>query len=137
MSFVLDCSVAVAWCFADEASSAADALLGRLRDQGAVVPQLWHLEVGNVLTLAERRGRLTASNLLLGIELLLMLPIVTDHQTPAQAVRSVLALAREHRLTTYDAAYLELAIRRGLPPATRDTDLQRAARRIGTSLLAA
>lgn len=137
MSFVLDCSVAVTWCFADEASPATDALLGRIEEQGALVPQLWHLEVGNVLIQAERRGRITAGDMAARVELLRRLPIATDDETAARALRDVLTLAREQRLTTYDASYLELAARRGLPLATRDEELREAAGRMGVGLLAA
>lgn len=135
MSFVLDCSVAVTWCFADEASASTDALLDQMQEQGAVVPQLWHLEIGNVLAQAERRGRIMAGDMAARIELLRRLPITTDNETAVRALRDVLALAREQRLTTYDASYLELAARRGLPLATRDNDLQKAARRMGLALL--
>jgi predicted nucleic acid-binding protein len=127
----------VTWCFADEASASTDALLDQMQEQGAVVPQLWHLEIGNVLTQAERRGRITAGDMAARIELLRRLPIVTDDETAGRALRDILALAREQRLTTYDASYLELAARRGLPLATRDTALQKAADRLGLGLLAA
>ena len=135
MSVVLDCSVAVTWCFADEASAACDALLDRMQEQEAVVPQLWHLEIGNVLIQAERRGRITAADLAARLDLLRRLPIVIDDETTSRALRDVLSLAREHRLTTYDAAYLELAARRGLPLATKDGKLWQAAQGIGVALL--
>jgi predicted nucleic acid-binding protein len=104
--FVLDCSVAVSWCFEDEAAGAKDALLELARDEGAVVPSLWYLELGNVLLRADRRGRLSA-------------------------LRETLALARAEQLTSHDAAYLEVAMRRGLPLATKDRGLCAAAERIG------
>ena len=135
MSFILDCSVAVTWCFADEASPSSDALLDRMQDHGAMVPQLWHLEIGNVLAQAERRGRITAADITARIGLLRRLPIVTDDETAARVLRDVLAHAREHGLTTYDASYLELAARRSLPLATRDGALKRAAERLGLELL--
>lgn len=137
MSFVLDCSIAVTWCFADEASPSTDALLDQMQEQGALVPVLWHLEVGNVLVQAERRGRIAAGDMAARIELLRRLPITTDDETAGRALRDILALARTHRLTTYDASYLELATRRGLPLATRDRDLQEAAGRMGVELLPA
>lgn len=137
MSFVLDCSVAVTWCFPDEANAASDALLDRLADQVAVVPTLWYLEIANVLIQAERRGRITAGALTARIALLEQLPIVADDETTARALHDILSLAREQRLTTYNACYLELAARRGLPLATRDRELQRAAERLGVGLLAA
>lgn len=137
MSFVVDCSVAVTWCFADEASPAADALLDRMQEAGAVVPALWHLEIGNVLLQAERRGRLTAADQAARVALLRRLPLETDAETTSRALGEILLLARAQRLTTYDAAYLELAARRGLPLATRDRALQAAAEQLGVALLAA
>ncbi len=135
MSFVLDCSVAVTWCFADEASPLSDALLNRLEERGALVPQLWHLEIGNVLLQAERCGRLTSADVTARIHLLGKLPIATDSETAIRALQDVLSLARQHGLTTYDAAYLELAARRGLPLATRDHALRRAAEHSGLDVL--
>lgn len=134
---VLDCSVAVSWCFEDEASPETDALLERVRDGGALVPALWHLELGNVLVQAERRKRLTAANTTTRLELIADLPIVTDDETPTRALREVLTLARAEGLTTYDAAYLELAMRKGLPLATKDRTLRDAAKRAGVASLPA
>ena len=132
---VLDCSVAVAWCFEDEASPETDAVLERVRDEGALVPALWHLELGNVLVQAERRKRLTAADTTTRLELIADLPIVTDDETPTRALREVLTLARAEGLTTYDAAYLELAMRKGLPLATKDRTLRDAAKRAGVASL--
>ncbi len=132
---VLGCSVAVAWCFEDEASPETDAILERVRDDGAVVPALWHLELGNVLIQAERRKRLTAADTATRLELIGALPILTDDETPARALGEVLTLARADGLTTYDAAYLELALRKGLPLASRDRALTDAARRCGVMCL--
>jgi predicted nucleic acid-binding protein len=133
--FVLDCSVAVSWCFEDEAAEETDALLERARDEGALVPALWHLELGNVLLQAERRGRLNAADVTTRLALIGDLPILTDGETSLRALRETLTLARAETLTTYDAAYLELAIRRGLPLATKDRSLQVAARRMGLKTL--
>lgn len=135
MTLVVDCSVAVAWCIDDEASPDTDALLERVRDEGAVVPGLWHLELANVLLQAERRGRLKAADVAGRLELLRALPITTDDETPARAWRDVLALARAERLTTYDAAYLELALRKRAELATKDRELIEAARRAGLVVL--
>jgi predicted nucleic acid-binding protein len=135
VSFVLDCSVAVAWCFEDEAGPATDALLDQLQHQEAVVPGLWHLEIANVLVQAERRGRIAAADLNARVGLLRKLPLQTDDDMAGRALRDILALARQHRLTAYDAAYLELAVRRGLPLATRDRELRQAADRMGVGLL--
>ena len=134
---VLDCSVAVSWCFEDEASAETDALLDRVAGEGAVVPALWHLELGNVLIQAERRKRLTAADTTTRLELIADLPITTDDETPVRALREVLTLARAEGLTTYDAAYLELAMRKGLPLATKDRAIIEAAKRIGIEHLPA
>lgn len=135
-SFVLDCSVAVAWLLEDERIPEADALLDRLEGGGeAVVPGLWRLELGNVLAGAERRGRIGATGIARCLGLLARLPIVADRNTEERALREILELSRGEYLTTYDAAYLELAMRRGLPLATLDRSLARAARRVGLDFL--
>ncbi|QSA96921.1 type II toxin-antitoxin system VapC family toxin [Methylococcus sp. EFPC2] len=133
--FVLDCSIAVSWCFEDEASAATDELLERVRDETALVPALWHLELGNVLLQAERRGRISTGDVTARLELLANLPIATDEETTTRALREVLTLARAEKLTTYDAVYLELAMRRGLPLATKDHALADAAKRVGIIVL--
>jgi predicted nucleic acid-binding protein len=131
----IDASVTAAWCFADEATAASDALRAGLIDQGAVVPVLWHAESANVLLVAERRKRITPDRCAELLELLGELPIETDDGT--QRIRGpVVRLARTHRLTVYDAIYLELAIRRELPLATRDKDLRKAALSAGVPLIA-
>ena len=136
MSVVIDSSMALTWCFEDEASAQTDALFERVRDDGAVVPALWHLELANVLLHAEKRGRIAPADVATLLKLISELPITTDHETAMRAWREVIALARAENLTAYDAAYLELAVRRGLPLSTRDVALIGAARRIGVTVLA-
>lgn len=132
---VLDCSVALSWCFEDEAAEETDALLERVRDEGAIVPALWHLELGNILLQAERRGRIHAADVTTRLALLGDLPILTDGETSVRALRETLLLARTEMLTTYDAAYLEVSLRRGLPLATKDHDLRAVAQRLGIKTL--
>ena len=120
--------------FRREASPESDALFEQVRDQGAVVPGLWHLEVANVLLQAERRGRIAPGDVTMRLELIAELPITTDNETTARAWREILALARAEGLTTYDATYLELAIRRGLPLQTKDAALITAAKRSGVAV---
>jgi len=133
--FVVDCSVAVAWCFEDEATPALDALLELVQTEGAVVPAWWTLEVTNVLLLAARRGRTASEAVQERLALLDMLAIETDTQGLGAVWRStVLALAQTEALTVYDAVYLELAIRRGLPLASSDKALRRAAAQRGVPL---
>lgn len=133
---VLDCSIAVAWCFADEATTALDALLDQVQAEGAIVPPLWTLEVGNVLTQAAKRGRLAPDAVRTRLQLLDMLPIATDDRGTGPVWRdNLLTLAEATGLTIYDATYLELAIRRALPLATADKALRAAARKRGVRLL--
>ncbi len=132
---MIDSSVALTWCFEDEASPAADRLLAQLTDTGAVAPSLWPLEVLNGLAMAERRGRLTTLARHEKISFLQALPISLDHETAAQAWTTTTRLAERYRLTLYDAAYLELAQRLNLPLATLDKELREAARALGLPLL--
>ena len=126
-SFVLDASVALAWCFDDEGTPQGWALFDRLRSAPGHVPALWALEVGNILLGAERRRRITQARTVEFLEILGELDIRVEPDTPGRAFRDVLPLARQQQLTTYDAAYLELAMRLGLPLATKDKALARAA----------
>jgi predicted nucleic acid-binding protein len=135
---VLDCSVAVAWCFEDEATEALDALLDRVQTDGAVVPSWWMLEVANVLLMAARRGRIAREAVQERLALLDMLAIETDVEGVGPVWRStVLTLAQTEMLTFYDAVYLELAIRRGLPLASSDKALRRAATQRGVAVVPA
>lgn len=135
--FVLDCSVAVAWCIEDEAAAETDALLERAASEGALAPGLWPLELANVLLQAVRRRRLEVADAMARLELLRALPIRIDEATAERAWRETLALARSEGLTAYDAAYLELAMRAGLPLASRDRELRQAAGCNGVALLPA
>lgn len=131
MSAVVDASIAVAWCFDDEASPATEELLEYVRDNGAIVPGHWHMELANVLLQGEKRGRITASDIAVCLEVMAELAITTDRDTVPRAWHEIMTLARAERLTIYDAAYLELAMRRGLPLMTRDDELRAAAVRVG------
>lgn len=133
--FVLDASVTFAWCFQDEASAAADALLDRVERDGAMVPGVWPLEVANVLLVAERRRRITTAAADRFVDLVAALPIAVDDETAARALGDTIDLARRFGLTAYDAAYLELARRHRLPLATRDAELRKAAPGAGVKLL--
>jgi len=133
--FVLDASIALSWCFADEASEATDLILDRLRETGALVPPLWFSEVGNALLQAERRGRITAPDVAVRLELISALPVFVDQNGVGRAWNEVLALARSAQLTAYDAAYLELAQYFRIPLATRDRALAAAARRLDVEVL--
>ena len=126
--FVVDCSVTMAWCFEDEADAYSLSALAALSEGVAIVPSIWPLEVANVLVVAERRGRLREPASLRFLALLGELPILVDRAVTAPLVPSLVALARRHRLSAYDAAYLDLAQREAAPLATRDRALRRAMR---------
>jgi predicted nucleic acid-binding protein len=132
---VVDASIAVTWCFEDEASPETDRLFERVRDDGAIVPALWHLELGNVLLQAGKRGRIGAADIALRLALISDLPISVNAETAGRAWREILVMARAEGLTTYDAAYVELAIRRGEALLTRDGELAAAAKRNGVIVL--
>ena len=135
MTFVLDASIALAWCFEDEASPLADGVLSRLEDEEAVAPSIWPLEVANGLRSAERRGRIDEREVPGVVRLLTTLPIEVVPNSLDQALGDVLSLARAAGLSTYDAAYLDLALRRGLPLATADEYLSQAAQASGVDLV--
>lgn len=135
MSFVLDNSVALAWCFADEQTPALMDLLDRVVETGAVAPLLWPLEALNGLLVAERRNRLGPDKRARLIAFLRDLPIMLDAHTADQAWETTRSLAEQHRLTVYDAAYLEVAQRRRLPLASLDQDLRHAAIAVGVEVL--
>lgn len=134
MALVVDASITMAWCFLDEATAHTWAILDRVRDAGAIVPAIWPLEVANALLVGERRGRLTEAETTHAAELLRILPFETDPVPLARVFGPVLGLGRAHRLSAYDASYLELAMREGLPLATRDARLSEAAIRVGVPL---
>ncbi len=135
--FVLDGSVTMAWYFQDERNDYADAVRDGLDRTRAVVPSLWPLEVANTVVMDERRKRSTPAQAATWLGFLGMLPIVVDGETTARAWGETLGLARAHNLSAYDAAYLELAMRRGLPLATLDDKLKAAAAAVGVSLYSA
>src|SRR5262245_34463860 len=129
--FVLDGSVALAWCFHDEADPYADAIAARFPNVEAVVPTIWHLEIANALLMGERRKRSMQADTANWTAFLNSLPIAVDDETTARAWADTLSLARAQDLSAYDAAYLELAMRRRLPLATIDDKLKAAAAAVG------
>lgn len=133
MTFVLDVSATVAWCLPDEESEAANRALDRLQGDEAVVPALWWFELRNALVVNERRGRLVETDTALFLAKLERLPILLDERPGRSDL--VLALARRHGLSVYDAAYLEAAVRRGAPLATLDRKLVAAAQAEGVGVV--
>ena len=126
--FVVDTSVVMAWCFRDAGNRYADAVLESLETGEALVPAIWPLEVGNVLLVAERKKRLSEASLVRFLALLRNLPITVEQETPDRMLTEIVSLARTHHLSTYDASYLDLAMRLGLPIATQDALLAKAAK---------
>jgi predicted nucleic acid-binding protein len=107
----------------------------RVADEGAAVPGIWHLEIGNSLLMAERRQKISAAARVAELEDLARLPITVDTETASRAWRDTATLADRYRLTLYDASYLELSIRLSIPLATFDAALRRAATAAGVVLL--
>lgn len=134
-AFVLDCSVAVSWVISRQATPETDALWKTASRDGICVPSLWHVELANSLLVAERRKSVTEAEISHFFAVLDAIEIQTDDEIHLRAHRDVFALAREYKLTAYDATYLELAMRMELPLATRDADLRRAAKKAGVSLV--
>lgn len=129
---MLDASVTLAWAFEDEADGYSDSVLGALANGEAVAPGLWSLEVANVLAVGERRGRLTPADSARFVALLESLPIRVE--IAPESMGEIVTLARETHTSAYDAAYLALAMRRGLPIATRGAALAEAASTRGVAV---
>ncbi len=133
---VLDSSLALAWGLPDESSDQADRLLNRVSgDKNLWVPALWWYEIGNALLMAQKRNRIKEADRIRLMKLYGLLPILADVPFP-EAVRSVQDLALSYSLSVYDASYLELALRKGLPLATFDRRLLQAATRAGVEVAA-
>jgi predicted nucleic acid-binding protein len=135
VTVVIDASLTMAWYFEDESTPDTDQLLDLVAKDGAVVPGLWRLEVANAFQTAIRRRRIDVSYRDASLAELGFLPITTDVDTDSYAWSAILRLAERFLLSTYDAAYLELAHRRGLPLATLDRDLWKAASALSVELL--
>ncbi|MGH7121264.1 MAG: type II toxin-antitoxin system VapC family toxin [Acetobacteraceae bacterium] len=132
MTFVLDASVAACWAFDDEGHPVAALALERIRLDEATAPSLWWFEVRNTLIVNERRGRLSQADTVIFLHELSRFGVTID-RTPQE--NTILTFARLHRLTVYDASYLELAQREAVPLATLDTDLRKAAVALGIALI--
>ena len=135
MSFVLDCSVTMAWCFEDERTAETDTLLDKLVAEGAEAPSIWPLEVTNVLIGAARRNRISPAAANVAAQRIAALPVLIDLEGSRRAWDSLLQLAVRYGLTSYDTCYPELALRKALPLATLDKALQQAATEAGVVVL--
>ena len=133
--FVIDNSIVMAWCFEDESTKYTDAVQEMLINHRAFVPAIWPLEVANVLLVAERIKRISKADSGRFIALLSQLPIEVGQSNPDRVFHDTLNLARQHKLSSYDASYLALAIRMGLPIASLDKAIIRAAKSIKIGIL--
>ena len=139
MNFVLDNSVAMRWFFGDgkpQELAYAGKVLDAMKVTSALVPVTWVLEVSNVIARAEAKNLVTEARSEAFLELLQGVDIEVDSATFSHALSDTLQLARRYRLSAYDASYLELAMREGLPLATLDEDLQKAAKKAGVKRFA-
>jgi predicted nucleic acid-binding protein len=134
-AFVLDSSVALAWFMPGEQTPGTETLLDRATEEGAVTSGLWPLEVANIVLIAERKRRITQAQRVRALTALAKLPIEIDTDTAGRAWNSTFDLALAHGLTLYDAGYLDLSLRSGLPLATLDQALGRAACACGVPIL--
>ena len=134
--FVLDASVAVAWCFPDESTPFTEGVL-RLFAHGAqaIAPCIWPLEVTNALVAGERRKRISMAQTTILLDRIAHLAITVEGSDPARSFGEILPIARQEHLTPYDAAYAELALRLALPLATLDDELRNVAQRVGIPLV--
>lgn len=136
MDFVLDCSMTMAWLFEDESTKKSEQLLTRISEgESAWVPALWHWEVSNILLVAQRKKRITRSQAVGFIEMLKVLPIYIENKAMQQALETTFELAHENQLSSYDAAYLEIALRKQLPIASLDKQVIRTAKELGIAVL--
>ncbi|MFZ5836242.1 MAG: type II toxin-antitoxin system VapC family toxin [Pseudomonadota bacterium] len=135
MTLVVDASVTLAWIFTEERTLPVQKILDRLIDEQAFVPAIWRLEIANGLQMSVRRGRIDAATRDTALRGLALLNITTDPDTDNFAWSTTLSLAEQHRLTLYDAAYLELALRLRLPLASLDKELRAAGDAAGVTLL--
>jgi predicted nucleic acid-binding protein len=134
-TLILDCSMAMAWCFADESTPETVRIQDRLAAEAAVVPAHWFLEVTNVLAMAEKRKRISPADSSQFVQLLSLLDIQIDEESSRRAFHHLLPLCRSHGLTSYDAAYLDLLLRRQAPLASLDDALRQAAISLGMPVL--
>ena len=131
---VTDASLALAWCFPDEASEYADRILVALEGHAILVPALWSVEITNALLTAERRKRVKPPEIRRFVELLDGLTVIIDSQSVAESVSNILPIAPEYGLSAYGAAYLDVAVRHGAPLATFDNALRKAGQKAGIEI---
>lgn len=134
--FVMDCSVTISWCIEEEQTAASESLLNAMsKGSKAIVPALWLWEVNNVLLKAELAGRISAAKRHQQIALLQKLPILIDEDALKQIWDYTTNLAHKNKLIVYDASYLEIAIRKGLPLGSLDKHMRTVAKKMGIQCL--
>lgn len=133
-AMVIDNSVVMAWCFKDKGNPYARAVLAVAATNSILVPSIWPLEAGNTVLVAERRKRVDSGEASVLMGMLAELPFHVEQEPEGRMLNEIFVLAREHQLSTYDASYLDLAQRRGVPLATQVKSLRRAAGRCGVVL---
>jgi predicted nucleic acid-binding protein len=129
MHFILDCSVAITWCFIDQATPYGDNVLKALKQEQAYVPPIWDLEIANVLYQAHKKKYCTEADEAYYLELFAELNIKKLHVD--FQIENLISICKEHKLTAYDACYFHLAISQNLPIATLDKELKRAILKAG------
>lgn len=134
---VVDASVALAWCFPDEVSKYADSVLLAIENQNIIVPAIWPVEITNALLVGERRKRIRQPDVRRFVELLKGLDVTVETLSVADSIRNIFPLAQDYRLSAYDAAYLDVAVRHEVTLATLDADLHRAANAMGIAIFKA
>ena len=134
-TLILDCSIVMAWCFDDESTPETNQIQDRMANEAAVVSGLWYLEISNVLALAEKRKRITSEGSQQFLQLLTVFDIQVDDDAPRRAFGHLLPLCRTHGLTSYEAVYLDLLIRRQIPLASLNDPLRKAATTLGLPVL--
>ncbi len=132
--FVVDNSVVMSWCFKEEVNSYSNAVLDSFAEFSAFVPSIWPQEVVNVLLVAERRKCLSEKDSVYFIRLLQQLPIFVEYERPQGVMKDILGLARVHRLSSYDASYLDLAMKKNLSLATLDKMMRKAAKAVNVKI---
>ncbi len=125
----------MSWFFDDEVDEYSELVMDRLNTDGAIVPQIWTYEVVNALLVGERKKRLERTQSLWILERLQQLPISVDNLRPNNVMSEILALGGKHKLSAYDSAYLELAVRLRLPLSTRDSALEKSASSAGIKIV--
>lgn len=136
MQFVVDNSVVISWFFKDELNAYTSAIRKGLNETEAIVPAIWPLEFSNALLMAEHRKRLTTAETTHILSIVENLPLSIEQESPERSWNEILLLARAQFLTAYGASYLDLAMRSGLPIATQDKALLKAARKCGVAIFA-